>query len=351
MVDAVAVSRTHCIAIRHHHHHHHLPTPTDQIQAFLHTWKEGRCDDLVSLVNRDDFEFRVTAFGEDGSSFDDHDGGDSEQDEDEFVFSLQEFLDSFCLVGNTTGFEILFEDDHQHQNLGSSFGTIRAFGSDYYVKDLIPCLVPFHISLVVSLDSHGKIQVLREFIHNVEMYNRYTEECRQQGLFFDGDHEQSKHRSLSKTKKSKRAASDASSTPNTMSNLDKAKEVIDLYCTGHCDEVGKYLSESFTMQESFFQPTPVLDRDDYLSMCRHDYKTSPEVFLSVAEVTDGNTVTMTGQGFQMIASQEAGGKKPCPVFATESFFMNFTADGKIDHMHVALQDTYFDDYAACLQSS
>ena len=42
-------------------------------------------------------------------------------------------------------------------------------------------------------------------------------------------------------------------------------------------------------------------------------------------------------------------RQPSPIFAKESFFMNFTADGKMDDMFVALEDTYFDDYAACLE--
>ncbi|CAB9509331.1 expressed unknown protein [Seminavis robusta] len=309
---------------------HQKKLPTDQIQTFLEDWKLGRCDDLASLVDRRHFEFRVTAFGEDQAEDD---------DDKEIVLDVDEFVDALCLPYQGH-FDILFEENH-HSNLGSSFGTIRATGSDYYIKDTVPCLAPYYSSFVVSLDSHGRIQVLRELIHNLDSYNRYTQECLNRGFSLDDDEPGSpKYRLLSKTAKREKKAEE----PPT-SNLERAKKFIDLYCTGYCDEAGEYLSDSFTMQESHSQPTPLLDRTAYLEMCRHDFVTEPEIFLTLAEVTDGSTVTLTGQGFQMIG----GGAKPCPIFATESFFMKFTADGKMDHLFVALQDTYFDDYAACLQ--
>ena len=53
------------------------------------------------------------------------------------------------------------------------------------------------------------------------------------------------------------------------------------------------------------ESNPHFDRGEYVEMCRHDFLTEPGIFISLIEVADGPPVTMTGQGFQMIAAQKS----------------------------------------------
>ena len=255
--------------------------PTRAADKFMALLRDGDCPALLRLV-APHFRYTLTNF--------DMVGGPA------VVFTPTN-LSRLC-HNTARGFDYRVR---RAQDLTATFGQMEVVGADYVsTGGPAPCLVPFLITVVVTLDEKGSIRSLKELM-DAESYVRYAQACVSQ----------SSHMLVADQKFIASAAADHGRRAPTVAEF--ATAAVDSYWAGQCDKLAAMLSRDFILSIGITYPTSASDVARFVGLCKMQAHVLREAQLYTSVITDGMVVTLSGPALMVVP-----GAPPLMVFSEQS---------------------------------